>query len=95
MKPNASEIENIIEGWIESISNKYINENNSEKVKNDIIELYKEDKNLKEKTNVLYTSESHLQAYQTSCLLDFTKQLNEILNQKKLVEVKSYSMFYF
>jgi len=96
IRPNASEIKNIIENWIQNVCNRKIfNKSSSEGVINEIIEFYKADKNLKEQVNVLHTSESHSQAYHTSRLLDFTKQLNKILNQKKLVEVKSYGMFYF
>src|SRR5688572_20448912 len=44
IRPNASEIKNIIKGWIESISNKKIfNENNSKEVRNNTIEFYKAD----------------------------------------------------
>ena len=96
IRPNASEIKNIIKGWIVSISNRKIfNENNNEEVRNNTIEFYKADKILKEQVNISYTSESHSQAYHTSHLLDFIKQLNETLNQKKLVKVESYGMFYF
>ena len=96
IRSKASEIENIIENWIKIISNKEIfHKSSNEEVRNDIIEFYKADKNLKEQANVLHISESHPQAYHTSRLLDFTKQLNEILNQKKLVKVKSYGMFDF
>ena len=77
IRPNASEIENIIENWIKIISNKEIfHKSSNEEVRNDIIEFYKADKNLKEQANVLHISESHPQAYHTSRLLDFTKQLD-------------------
>ena len=83
IRPNASEIKNIIKNWYKNISNKSIfSKNNSRKAINDIIEFYKADKFLKDRPNILYTSQSHSQAYHTSHLLDFTIKLNEILNQE-------------
>ncbi|SRR6266498_1044812 len=90
-RPHASEVKKIFDDWCESISNRIIFNGN---ISNNIIEFYKADKVLKEKqTNISYIHKSHLHAYHTSHLLDFTKQLNEILNQEKHVETKS--MFYF
>ena len=98
-RPNALDIKNTIKNWHKNICNKGIfDEHCNKKVINeisDILEFYEADKILKEQSDILYTSKSHSQAYHTSHLLDFTKQLNEILNQKKLVAVKSYGMFYF
>jgi hypothetical protein len=81
-RPNASEIGEIIYSWISNIT-KEINEESE----NVIIEFYKADKILEtNQTNALNTSEmnnkSHSQAYHTSRLLDFTKKLNEVLDQE-------------
>ncbi len=74
--------ENII-----NISKRNINEESE----NIIEEFYKADKFLQQKQTNVLTHESHSQSYHTSHLLDFTKQLNEILNQKE-----EYSgIFYF
>ncbi len=84
-RPNASEILNIINNWISNI----INENIEEESRNIIMEFYKADNILKNKqTNISNTtdiinSKSHPQAYHTSRLLDFTKKLNEILDQEE------------
>ena len=85
-RPNASEIKYIIEDWIKNI---YINinvENINEKSRNIIMEFYKADKVLKIKqiniSNIHGDSESHPQAYYTSRLLDFIKQLNKTLIEK-------------
>ena len=80
-RPDASEIEDIINNWISSIKEANIDEES----KNVIIEFYKADKDLKEKqANISNTSDvihkSHSQAYHTSRLLDFTKKLNEMLD---------------
>src|SRR5687767_1990921 len=82
-RPNASEIQNIIEDWISIIKNEKI-----DKESNIIMEFYKAD------TNILNTSDtisnkSHSQAYHTSRLLDFTKKLNEILDQED-IEIYGY-----
>jgi hypothetical protein len=84
-RPNASEIEEIINNWISNIINKTGNFN--EESKNVVIEFYKADKVLEtKKTNISNTfkieDKSHPQAYHTSRLLDFTKKLNEILDQE-------------
>ena len=94
-RSNASEIKNILKYQYESISNiNIINENISKESRDNLIEFYDTDKVLKEQqTNI--SSKSHLQAYHTSCLLDYTNQLNEILNQKKHIEAECSSMFYF
>ena len=65
------------------------------KARNNVLEFYKADKILEKPSNILYTSKSHSQAYHTSRLLDFTKQLIEILNQEKHIEAKCSGMFYF
>jgi hypothetical protein len=81
-RPISSEIKKIIDSWISNIIDKI-----DEESKNIIIEFYKADKILETKqTNISNTSEinnkSHPQAYHTSRLLDFTKKLNEILDQE-------------
>jgi hypothetical protein len=83
-RPNTSEIEEIISSWISNITEKP-EKINVESI-NIIIEFYKADKILEtKKTNISNTSKikdkSHPQAYHTSRLLDFTKKLNEILDQ--------------
>jgi len=85
-RPNASKISNIIKNWYETICGESINEESG----NIIIEFYKADKFLKQKQINVSTFKSHPQAYHTSRLLDFTKQLSEILNQEE-----NSSMFYF
>src|SRR5687767_14673686 len=77
-RPDVLNIKNTINNWCRNIT-----EGISEEVRNIVLEFYKADKILKEQTNILYTSKSHSQAYHTSHLLDFTKQLNEILNQEE------------
>jgi len=84
-RPNALEIKDIFNNWISSIKEANIDEES----KNVIIEFYKADKDLKEKqANISNTSDvihkSHSQAYHTSRLLDFTKKLNEILDQEDI-----------
>ncbi len=85
-RPNASEIKNIIDNWISNI----IKEDINEKSKNIVKEFYEADQFLKQKQINVLTSKSHPQAYHTSRLLDYSKQLNEILNQKE-----NSGMFYF
>src|SRR5438045_4600816 len=76
-RPFASEIQSILRKWIDPY--KVINEEN-------IMEFIKANKN----STILTTisdkpiTKSHPQAYCTSRLLDFTKQLNEILDQEKV-----------
>ncbi len=75
-RPNASEIGKIIENWISIIINEY----------NEHIEFYKADKVLEQKqtdTSDIINNKTHSQAYHTSRLLDFTKKLNEILDQEE------------
>ena len=81
-RPNTSEINNIIEDWILNITMKDINEES----KNIVIEFYKADKILEQKqTNTPdIHNKSHSQAYHTSRLLDFTKKLNEILDEEDM-----------
>ncbi len=86
-RPNASEIKRIINNWITIITHKVINID--ERSENIAMEFYKADKVLKQKqTNISNTfdinSKSHPQAYHTSRLLDFTKKLNEILDQEDM-----------
>src|SRR5688572_11333425 len=83
-RPNALDIKNTIENWYKNICDKNIFKYGSKKAIseiNDILEFYEADEILKEQSNILYTSKSHPQAYNTSRLLDFTEKLNEILNQ--------------
>ena len=80
-RPNASEIKDIIKNWYGIIGDKNKKLNNEE---NDIlVEFWKaEQKQLNTQINYKPIIESHPQAYYTSCLLDFTKQLNKILDQE-------------
>ncbi len=85
-RPNASEIKKIIDNWISNIIKKDINK----KSKNIAMEFYEADKILEEKqinisnTSNITNNKSHSQAYHTSRLLDFTKKLNEILDQEDM-----------
>ena len=88
-RPDILDIKNIIINWHRSISKGI-----SEKSRKNVLEFYKADKILKQQSDILYTSKSHSQAYHTSRLLGFTKQLNEILNQEEY-ETKCSGMFYF
>ena len=81
-RPSASEVLKIIEKWVnpgEEIEK--INEN----LKNDIMEFIEAKNNLiiSEIINDKPIFKSHPQAYYTSRLLDFTKNLNEILEQEE------------
>ncbi len=67
----------------------------SKNIKNIIEEFYKADKFLKQKPTNVSSFKSHPQAYYTSCLLNFTKQLNEILNQEENAKAEYSGMFYF
>jgi len=73
----------------------FISINKELESKNIIEEFYKADKFLKQKQTNVSTFKSHPQAYHTSRLLDFTKQLNEILNQKENAKAEYSGMFYF
>ena len=86
-RPNVLEICHTIQNWLIEISNSNINEESKDIIK----EFYKADKFLKQKQNNVSTLKSHPQAYHTSHLLNFTKQLNEILNQEENVKVAEYS----
>src|SRR6266540_6661353 len=77
-RPNASEIMNIIENWYRKIISGYINKESENIIK----EFYEADKFLKQKQTNISTTKSHSRVYYTSRLLDFTRQLNEILNVK-------------
>jgi len=81
-RPNISEIKNIVENWQKNISNRnVINENISEESKNEIMEFYKADDYLKQKQTDVSTFKSHPQAYHISILIDYTKKLNDILDE--------------
>ena len=83
-RSNASEIKKILDDWISII----IKQDFDEESKNIIKAFYKAEKALEKKqTSILNASDisnnkSHPQAYHTSRLLDFTKKLNEILDQE-------------
>ncbi len=79
-RPNARKIKNIIENWCENIGSR---KNISENINYNIKEFYEADKFLKQEQINVSTSKSHPHAYHTSRLLDFTKHLDEVLNQKE------------
>ena len=82
-RPDALEISNIIKSWISCITKKDIDKES----KSIAIEFYKADKVLEQKqknTSDIINNKSHAQAYHTSCLLDFTIKLNEILDQEDI-----------
>ncbi len=93
-RPKAFEIRNIIRKWYRTISN-IENIDINEESENIIKEFYNADKFLKQKQTNVSAFKSHPQAYHTSRLLDFTKQLNEILNQKENVKAEYSGIFYF
>ncbi len=81
-RPDALEISNIIENWYNAF------DYDDGKLKSIVMEFQKADKDLEQGNistvfNNKPVSESHPQAYYTSRLLDFTKHVNEILNQKE------------
>ena len=89
-RPNSSEIKSIIDNWISNLTN----EDNiiKKESKNVIVEFYKAEKVLEGKqTSIsnISNKKSHSHAYHTSRLLDFTKKLNEILDQED-VEIYNY-----
>jgi hypothetical protein len=89
-RPNSFDIKNIIEDWIKNITDYNItNEKLESNVCNCIKEFYEADKALEQNQNIILIGESHSQAYHTSRLLDFTKKLNEALNQEDL-EIYGY-----
>ena len=88
-RPNALEVHNIIQDWYRKIVDRNINEES----KNIIKEFYKADKYLEQKQTNVLTLKSHSQAYHTSRLLNFTKQLNEILSQKENAKAEYSGMF--
>src|SRR6266542_5121020 len=90
-RPDSLEISNIINNWYEMICSKSINEESENIIK----EFYEADKFLKQKQINVSTFKSHSQAYHTSRLLDFNKQLNDILNQKENAKAEYSGMFYF
>ncbi len=91
-RPDAFEVKKIINYWISNITENIDNKSKSENI---IEEFYEADKFSKQKQINDLTFISHPQAYHTSCLLDFTKQLNKILNQKENAKEEYSGMFYF
>ncbi len=87
-RPNVLEISNIIENWHKNILN---SENISKESKYNVMEFYKAD----QKQIHISTIKPHQKAYHTSRLLDFTKQLNEILNQEENIEAKYSGMMFY
>jgi serine/threonine protein kinase len=92
-RPNASEVRNIINAWINHICDESISKESEE----NIVEFYKADKVLQinDLTNIM-AIKSHSQTYNTSRLLDFIKQLNltlDILEQEKYLRCYKYSEF--
>jgi len=77
-RPSALEVSNIINKWLNP-GNKI--EDIDEDLKNNIMEFMESD--TFKTTNDKPTPKSHPQAYHTSRLLDFTKNLNEILDQEE------------
>src|SRR6266542_742029 len=90
-RPDSLEISYIIKNWYEMICSESINEESENIIK----EFYEADKLLKQKQINVSTFKSHPQAYHTSRLFDFTKQLNDILNQKENTKAEYSGMFYF
>jgi len=95
-RPNASEIGNTINNWITNICDKSI----SKESEDNIIEFYKADKalqiNISTTSTTINNTKSHPQAYVTSRLIDFTKQLNlilDVLEQEKCLNYYKYSEF--
>jgi len=81
-RPDALEISNIIENWYNAF------DYDDGKLKSIVMEFQKADKDLEQGNistvfNNKPVSESHPQAYYTSRLLDFTKQIDKILDQKE------------
>src|SRR6266542_956666 len=90
-RPDALKISNIIKNWYENISNRNINKES----KNIVKEFYEADKSLEQKQTNVLISKTHPREYHTSRLLDFTKQLNEILIQKDNAQAEYSGMFIF
>ena len=86
-RPSALEVLNIIEKWI------YVDkiEDISENLESNIMEFIEADNNLTVSKTVNDDNKPipkpHPQAYHTSCLLSFTKNLNEILEQEEKEEL--------
>ncbi len=98
-RPNASEIRNIISYWMKNICDKSISERSEDNIKN-IKEFYEADKalqnNISTTSAIINNTRSHSQAYVTSRLFDFTKQLNlilDVLEQEKYLRYYKYSDF--
>ena len=81
-RPSALEVLSIIEKWINPGDDI---EDISEDLKNNIMEFMETDNNstIPKTISNKPISKSHPQAYHTSRLLDFTKNLNEILGQEE------------
>ena len=81
-RPFASEVLNIIEKWVNP---GYNLEDISEDLKSNIMEFIEADNNstVSKTINDKPIPNPHPQAYHTSRLLDFTKNLNEILDQEE------------
>lgn len=92
-RPDGLNIKNTINNWYISIVNGI-----SEEARNNALEFYKADKVLKKEQidisdmSDMTNHKSHPQAYHTSRLLNFTKKLNDILDQEEHIET---GMFYF
>src|SRR5436190_10604310 len=97
-RPKTSKVKTIIKNWYNNnYYSKYNNEKKFEKhlenirdeqLRKDIGEFWVQEKSLKERkdNNLLKTSDrklTHPRAYNTSRLLDFTKNLNDILEQQE------------
>ncbi len=78
-RPKASEIFKLLRDWYDNID--IFEENIDKDFKNDILEFQKADQDLKIIKNQSIIK-PHSEAYQMSHLLDFTKDLNEILNEE-------------
>ena len=86
-RPSASELKFIIQNWWDRYSSIGYNKEEvletieDEQLRKDMAEFWKADKVKKEKRSKS-TTKSHPQAYHTSRLLGFTKQLNDILEKE-------------
>ena len=87
-RPSALEVLNIIEKWVDPGRNI---EDINEDLKNNIMEFIEADNNKNSTVSKINNNEPHPQAYHTSRLLDFTKNLNEILEQEEKERLLSQS----
>src|SRR2546421_5345569 len=85
-RPFALEVLNIIEKWI-NVSNIKDVKDISEDLKSNIMEFIEADNNSTINDDNKPILKSHPQAYHTSHLLSFTKNLNEILEQEEQEEL--------